>query len=434
MNARQTVGKCLAVLAVLASVFFVFSCTGVHEEPNLEMLPPLAASFDASQRAEPMSYGDWAFPHAPDMDAAAKGGDERVAAGSKSCIACHTIQTSTDAHHASMHATKQNISCIDCHGGYAQIETARGRFGGITYEKLADLGGRGNDDPAFRKTALYEKAMLAAHVDYNPDNRGLWQSSANPETPGAAIQYESADYIRFVNPGDLHAAIASCGGCHNQANDPIVNHVHGSMMSHGAMLWGAALYNNGTHNRKDPLYGEVYTYTGESQGHTEHGHRSGKPAYAPAKLVAATQPAGMPTKEETLKRGWLPVLFPLPRYEASQPGNILRVFERGGERPLNLGGLNLGTPDILDPPGRPDVKLSIRGYGTNLRTDPVLLGLQKTRLLDPTLASSARTTTPATTAAAGAPPATSPTPTTAARSTAASTPSTATRASPSART
>ena len=36
-------------------------------------------------------------------------------------------------------------------------------------------------------------------------------------------------------------------------------------------------------------------------------------------------------------------------------------------------------------PGRPDVKLSDRGFGTLLRTDPVFLGLQKTRLLDPLL-------------------------------------------------
>src|SRR3712207_8950406 len=35
--------------------------------------------------------------------------------------------------------------------------------------------------------------------------------------------------------------------------------------------------------------------------------------------------------------------------------------------------------------GRPDVKLSIRGFGTDVRTDPVAIGLQKTRLLDPTL-------------------------------------------------
>ena len=36
-------------------------------------------------------------------------------------------------------------------------------------------------------------------------------------------------------------------------------------------------------------------------------------------------------------------------------------------------------------PGKPDDKLSDRGFGTELRTDPVFLGLQKTRLLDPIL-------------------------------------------------
>ena len=35
--------------------------------------------------------------------------------------------------------------------------------------------------------------------------------------------------------------------------------------------------------------------------------------------------------------------------------------------------------------GKPDDKLSTRGFGTLLRTDPVFLGLQKTRLLDPLL-------------------------------------------------
>src|SRR5579885_1859658 len=34
---------------------------------------------------------------------------------------------------------------------------------------------------------------------------------------------------------------------------------------------------------------------------------------------------------------------------------------------------------------KPDDKLSDRGFGTELRTDPVFLGLQKTRLLDPAL-------------------------------------------------
>jgi hypothetical protein len=57
----------------------------------------------------------------------------------------------------------------------------------------------------------------------------------------------------------------------------------------------------------------------------------------------------------------LPELWPLPQFEATQPGNTLRVFERGDDR------------------------LSNRGFGTLTRTDPVFQGLQRTRLLDPLL-------------------------------------------------
>ena len=32
-----------------------------------------------------------------------------------------------------------------------------------------------------------------------------------------------------------------------------------SMMTHGAMLWGAALYNNGGFHFKDPRFGESYS-------------------------------------------------------------------------------------------------------------------------------------------------------------------------------
>jgi hypothetical protein len=68
------------------------------------------------------------------------------------------------------------------------------------------------------------------------------------------------------------------------------------------------------------------------------------------------------------------------RWETSQPGNVLRVFERGGRKKAEIG-----NPNREEEPGKPDDKLSERGFGTELRTDPVFLGLQKTRLLDPIL-------------------------------------------------
>jgi hypothetical protein len=129
------------------------------------------------------------------------------------------------------------------------------------------------------------------------------------------------------------------------------------MMTHGAMLWGAALYNNGSFHLKDPRFGESYSESG-----------------APQTLLQTT------TGEERRTKGLLSLLDPIPRWEISQPGNVLRVFERGGKRRLEVG-----LPDKEEDPGKPDKGLSARGFGTAQRTDPVFLGLQKTRLMDPTL-------------------------------------------------
>ncbi|MGH9742267.1 MAG: hypothetical protein ACRD51_07935, partial [Candidatus Acidiferrum sp.] len=120
-----------------------------------------------------------------------------------------------------------------------------------------------------------------------------------------------------------------------------------------------ALYNNGGYPYKDAHFGESYNRDGQPQS-------------------IKTYPP--PTPDETRTKGVLPGLEPLYRWEISQPGNVLRVFERGGEKKSELG-----NPNREEDPGRPDDKLSDRGFGTELRTDPVFLGLQKTRLVDPVL-------------------------------------------------
>src|SRR5947209_3928614 len=132
------------------------------------------------------------------------------------------------------------------------------------------------------------------------------------------------------------------------------------MMRHGAMLWGAALYNNGGYPVKDARFGESY----------------GEEAGAPERMLQL--PPHSPATRTWM--GVLSLLDRLPRWEVSQPGNILRVFERGGR-----GRSEVGLPERESDPGKPDKGLSARGLGTLNRTDPVYLGLQKTRLLDPTL-------------------------------------------------
>ncbi len=124
-------------------------------------------------------------------------------------------------------------------------------------------------------------------------------------------------------------------------------------------LWGAALYNNGGFNLKNYRFGQAYGPNG-----------------VPLRLVNYTPV----TARDTQERGILPFLDPLPRFNLGAPGNILRIFEKGSEKQLQLG-----DPTVFEPPGKPLRRLSERGRGTLNRIDPVFLGLQKTRLHDPLL-------------------------------------------------
>ena len=224
------------------------------------------------------------------------------------------------------------LGCATCHGGDPKVSVAAG---------LA----MDSDE--------YRAAKRRAHPQ--PRVSDLWKTAANPERAYTEWMRESPEYIQFVNPGDLRVADRTCGGCHAAE----VRNVRTSMMTTGALLWQAALYNNGATPFKNARYGESYAPDG-----------------SPQRLQAFPPP----TPEETRTKGWLPFLEPLPRWEVTQPGNVLRAFERGGLRRAEIG-----NPTKAEEPGRPDVKLSDRGFGTGLRTDPVFLGLQKTRLFDPLL-------------------------------------------------
>ena len=123
--------------------------------------------------------------------------------------------------------------------------------------------------------------MERAHV--LPSRRDIWTSSDNPQRAGVASLDESAEFIRFVNPGDLRVAEKTCGRCH-YAESAFVKK---SMMTHGGMLWGAAAYNNGSFPLKNTVFGEFYT-------------RGGLPA------IGFTTP--QPSETTTQKTGILPSL------------------------------------------------------------------------------------------------------------------------------
>src|SRR5215204_1831864 len=246
--------------------------------------------------------------------------------------------------------------CVSCHG---LIEPMHKYGTTETLERLKD----GKDAVGLSCTACHggnpaSEIKDEAHVQ--PQFPEEWRRNgryfgANPERSNTLLTRESWEFVRFVNPGDLRVVAKTCTGsaCHDVESKTVGR----SMMTHGAMLWGAALYNNGSFHLKDPRFGESYSESG-----------------APQTLLQES------TEEQRRTKGFLSLLDLVPRWEISQPGNVLRVFERGGKRRLEVG-----LPDKEEDPGKPDKGLSARGFGTANRTDPVFLGLQKTRLLDPTL-------------------------------------------------
>lgn len=263
------------------------------------------------------------------------------------CLSCHAgsepMHNTRDGKLKDDGTDRMSLTCSACHGGNPFPRVDEGA-------------------KVKRGDAEFDKVMRAAHVA--PRYPARWAgkdgkySSANPERTNALLAAESREFVRFVNPGDFRVAELTCAstGCHTSE----VAAARNSMMRHGAMLWGAALYNNGGYPLKDTRFGESYS----------------PEAGAPERMLQLPRPS--PATRTWM--GALSYLDPLPRWEVSQPGNILRVFERGGR-----GRSEVGLPERESDPGKPDKGLSARGLGTLNRTDPVYLGLQKTRLLDPTL-------------------------------------------------
>ena len=260
-------------------------------------------------------------------------------AKSVACMACH--HGVEDMHNS----PNVVLGCVDCHGGNASASLEK-QFPTFAGDKT-----------------VYDAFKNASHVQ--PLNKEFWKTSANPAASTVLLNHESPQFIQFVNPGDLRVAENACGICHGAefhkmggGDDIITQNTH-SMMNHGAMLWGAAAYNNGAIALKTPFFGQDYSAEGEA--------------------LALTSPRDV-TELEKHDFGFLPLLVPLPRFEVGEPGNIFRVFEKGGVKATPIG-----LPDPDEDPGKPMNSLSDRGYGTNTRIDPVVLNAQKTRLHDPLL-------------------------------------------------
>src|SRR4029077_17627773 len=161
---------------------------------------------------------------------------EQAEVKSSGCISCHI---STDE--PTMHPTKTvHLGCTDCHGGNSSVSV---------------LSGAALNSPE------YNSAKEKAHVQ--PRDAGFRNRSNLPERTFTKWLAESAEYIKFVNPGDLRVAPETCGTARCHAAE--TRAVSTSMMTHSGMLWGAALYNNGGYPSKNTRFGESYNRDGVPQ-------------------------------------------------------------------------------------------------------------------------------------------------------------------------
>lgn len=263
---------------------------------------------------------------------------QSVASADQKSLGCMSCHTTTDS--KSMHESPGVIlGCTDCHGGDADI--------------FAD------------ESQMHDKYLMEkAHVLPSYPEDWHYPHSANPKDSYALLNREAKEFVRFVNPSDLRAAEEACGACHL----PIVQAAKRSIMATGAMLFGAATYANGILPFKNYLLGEAYT-------------PDGKPS-------AIVGPPLENAAEMQKNYGVLRQLVPIPTWETTPPGDIFRVFERGGRNITNLfpeTGLpnSLGLLQRIEEPGRPDFRQSNRGPGTGGRISVPVLNVHKTRLNDP---------------------------------------------------
>ena len=258
---------------------------------------------------------------------------------SEGCQSCH-LETDAKTMHSSPGVV---LGCTDCHGGDASVKLPEG---------------------ISRPSEKFDSTLQRAHVLPVYPDEWHFPDSENPEGSYTLLNRESPEFVRFVNPSDYRVVEEACGACHLST----IQAAKRSIMATGAMLWGGAAYNNGILPFKNYILGEAYTREGEPAAVTG----------PPLKDVPGAQEA----------YGVQPYLLPLPAWETVKPGDIFRVFERGGRNILNTFpevGLpnSLGLIQRLEEPGRPDIRQSNRGPGTGQRISVPLINIAKTRLNDP---------------------------------------------------
>jgi hypothetical protein len=281
------------------------------------------------------------------------------------CSACHT---------SSLAHTKALRTCTDCHGGteldpdsLAAFQAAKPSYGDALYQATMDASHvhpKTGNDLFFLQAGLTGQrgACFNAGVDLDcnlgdPNGLGTVDDAVDSEYS------RDLNYVRFINPGDLRVAHASCGGgapgagnfggCHTEE----VARVRRSMMATNASVVTAAFLGNRGLAESKPADPRGYSFALEGPTGADACFNSDANSYDSSCLVAqrnypgdelsSQDPQNVPGAFEAFPGAVKPI-------DGTNVDGVARTLPHGGWNP-RLGGIG-GNPvtgdahDHLNPP------------------------------------------------------------------------------------
>ena len=234
-------------------------------------------------------------------------------------------------------------------------------------------------DRASRPGRRYEARSSGARAAALPATSGTTRRARIPSAPTRCSTARAPSSSASSTPATIASRARPAARVTWRSSKP----PSAACMATGAMLWGGAAYNNGI----------LPTSSSTS---------SARPTTATASAIAILKPRRPITWIDERRGGILPQLYPLPPGRRSQPGDIFRVFERGGRNNRNLFP-EIGLPNApasaaarrAGPARHPPVQSRA---GTGARIAVPVINITRRASTIRTCGSSARTTSPATTA------------------------------------
>ena len=226
---------------------------------------------------------------------------------------------------AEAEAEAKSAGCSSCHTATDAPTMHDDRGGGARLRRLPRRRRRGRRRRRAwpRRSALCRAARPGARAAALSARPGTIPSSANPKRSYTLLNREAPEYHPLRQPVRLSRRARSL-----------------RRLPHRGDRGGRALADG---DRRDVLGRRGLQQRHRARSRTTSSARPIPRDGEPAKIVSPGNPPGTVTPEQKA-RGALPALYPLPTWQVVPPGDIFRVFERGG-RNISTQFPEIGLPN-----------------------------------------------------------------------------------------